>query len=101
MSLQAHPNEAVARPAASFHRREEPEMPATADAPTYLTVQEVAELLRLHPRTVRNWIREGRLKAKKLTASPKGMLVDQRDALGLLADAGPVDVEEDQKALPQ
>ena len=69
-------------------------MPVTADAPTYLTVQEVADLLRLHPRTVRNWIRDGRLKAKKITASTKGLLVDQRDALGLLTDAGPEDVEE-------
>ena len=69
-------------------------MPVTADAPTYLTVQEVADLLRLHPRTIRNWIRDGRLKAKKITASTKGLLVDQRDALGLLTDAGPEDVEE-------
>ena len=37
----------------------------------------------------------GCLKAKKLTASPKGLLVDQRDALGLLADAGPEDVEKE------
>ena len=69
-------------------------MPVTADTPTYLTVQEVADLLRLHPRTVRNWIRDGRLKAKKITASTKGLLIDQRDALGLLTDAGPEDVEE-------
>ena len=69
-------------------------MPVTADAPTYLTVQEVADLLRLHPRTVRNWIRDGRLKAKKITASTKGLLVDQRDALGLLTDAGPEDAAE-------
>jgi len=69
-------------------------MPVTADAPTYLTVQEVADLLRLHPRTVRNWIRDGRLKAKKITASTKGLLVDQRDALGLLTDAGPEDAED-------
>jgi len=69
-------------------------MPVTLDAPTYLTVQEVADLLRLHPRTVRNWIRDGRLKAKKITASTKGLLVDQRDALGLLTDAGPEDAED-------
>ena len=69
-------------------------MPVTLDAPTYLTVQEVAELLRLNPRTVRNWIRDGRLKAKKITASTKGLLVDQRDALGLLTDAGPEDAED-------
>jgi len=69
-------------------------MPVTADAPTYLTVQEVADLLRLHPRTIRNWIRDGRLKAKKITASTKGLLVDQRDALGLLTDAGPEDAED-------
>ena len=69
-------------------------MPVTLDAPTYLTVQEVADLLRLHPRTIRNWIRDGRLKAKKITASTKGLLVDQRDALGLLTDAGPEDVRE-------
>ena len=69
-------------------------MPVTLDAPTYLTVQEVADLLRLHPRTIRNWIRDGRLKAKKIATSTKGLLVDQRDALGLLTDAGPEDVEE-------
>ena len=37
----------------------------------------------------------GCLKAKKLTASPKGLLVDQRDALALLADAGPEDAEKE------
>lgn len=30
-----------------------------------LTVEEVAEELRLHPHTIRNWIRTGRLPAKK------------------------------------
>ena len=48
----------------------------------------------MNPRTVRNWIRDGRLKAKKIATSTKGLLVDQRDALGLLTDAGPADVGE-------
>ena len=32
----------------------------------YLTIPEVAELLKVHPRTVRRWIKAGKLKATAL-----------------------------------
>ena len=66
---------------------------ADADTPAYLTVKEVAALLRVHTRTIKNRIRSHQLPAKKLTGS-RTLLIDRRDALGLLTDAGPEDVEE-------
>ena len=69
-------------------------MPATLDAPHFLTVQEAAALLRVNPRTIRNRIKEGKLTAKTLGEGGRVMLLDQRDVLGLLTDARPDDVEE-------
>jgi excisionase family DNA binding protein len=37
-----------------------------ADAPGVLTVAEVAELMRVHPETVKRWIRDGELAGAKL-----------------------------------
>jgi excisionase family DNA binding protein len=34
-------------------------------ATTYYTLAEAAEMLKLHPQTLRRWIREGRLPAKR------------------------------------
>ena len=34
-------------------------------ATTYYTIAEAAEMLKLHPQTLRRWIREGRLSAKR------------------------------------
>jgi excisionase family DNA binding protein len=36
------------------------------DAPEVLTVAEVAELMRVHPETVKRWIRDGELAGAKL-----------------------------------
>lgn len=36
--------------------------------PYYFTVQDVAEILSLNPQTVRRYIREGKLKSKKIGA---------------------------------
>ena len=66
-------------------------MPVVLDAPIYLTVEEATDLLRVEPRTIRNRIAVGTLPAKKLADSRK-LLVDQRDALSLLADAQPEDL---------
>lgn len=38
----------------------------------YYTVQEAAKILGVTPKSVRNWIREGRLKAEKEFVSGKG-----------------------------
>lgn len=59
------------------------------DAPTYLTVQEAADLVRVSTRTIRNRVREGKLMAKKLGSDGRTLLLDQRDVLGLLIDARP------------
>lgn len=40
-----------------------------------LTVSEAASFLRKHPGTVRMWIRNGRLKAKKVSAGGRGVYV--------------------------
>ncbi len=32
----------------------------------YYTVKEAAQILRVHPRTVRRWLKEGKLKGKKI-----------------------------------
>ena len=68
-------------------------MPASLDAPHYLTVPEAAALLRVNPRTIRNRIAAGKLPAKKLGADGRAFLLDQRDVLGMLTDAGPSDIE--------
>ncbi len=69
-------------------------MPATIDAPHFLTVQEAAALLRVNPRTIRNRIKDGKLTAKTLGEGGRLLLLDQRDVLGLLTDARPEDVED-------
>ena len=71
-------------------------MPATLDAPHFLTVQEAAALLRVNPRTIRNRIRAGKLAAKTLGEGGRALLLDQRDVLGMLTDARPEDVENEE-----
>lgn len=63
-------------------------MPAITDAPDFLTVAEVATLLRVHSRTILNRIRDGRLPAKRLQGG-KTMLIARADALALLQDVSP------------
>lgn len=69
-------------------------MPATMDAPNFLTIQEAADLLRVNPRTIRNRIKAGKLRAKKLNDGGRFLLLDQRDVLGMLQDVQPEDLEE-------
>lgn len=37
-------------------------MATTAQDPTYMTVHEVASLFRMHPETIRDWVRRGKLR---------------------------------------
>ena len=53
---------------------------------TFLTIEEAADRLRLGKGSIRNYIRSGRLPAKKLTGG-KHVLIEERDLLGLLSDA--------------
>lgn len=50
-------------------------MGAMPDNDELLTVDEVARRLKLHPETIRRWIREGRLKAVKLGSDRSGFRV--------------------------
>jgi excisionase family DNA binding protein len=59
-----------------------------SDLPDYLTVDEVAHMLRLHPRTVRNRIRAGLLPAKAMSGG-KSKLIAKSDALAQLRDVVP------------
>lgn len=52
---------------------------------SFLTVQETAGLFRVDPRTVRNWIKSGKLRARRVAGS-KGMLIVREDALRLLEE---------------
>ncbi len=38
----------------------------TKDLPEYLTLNQVAELLGVHPNTLRNWDKDGTLEAKRI-----------------------------------
>lgn len=57
----------------------------TEQAPHFLTIAEAAEILRVHPRTIRNRVQEGLLPAKRMRGS-RLVLVEERDVLGLLED---------------
>lgn len=46
---------------------------------TLLTVHEVADRLRMHPVTVRNWLREGRLRGYRFGSDKMGWRVKQSD----------------------
>lgn len=43
-----------------------PQSPAPSPAPSLLSVEQVAEILKLHVRTVRNYVRNGTLKATRI-----------------------------------
>ena len=51
-----------------------------ADLDSFLSVREVAHLLHLSPRTVRRWVRSGRLEAVR-TSMVKGRIVIPRASL--------------------
>ncbi len=66
--------------------------PARARSPTsrteWLTVRDIAVLLRVSEGTVRRWIRTGRLKAK-FFGGRIGYRIDDRDLAAFLSDGGP------------
>jgi excisionase family DNA binding protein len=49
---------------------------------TYYTLEEAAKLLKLHPQTLRRWIHQGKLKAKRFGKQFRLRLedIDQRGA---------------------
>jgi excisionase family DNA binding protein len=55
------------------------------DAPALLVQQEVADLLRVEPRTVRRWAREGKIPAVKL---PSGEYRFRREDVDDLIESG-------------
>ena len=52
---------------------------------TFLTIEEAAARLRLGKSSIRNYIRSGKLPAKKLTDG-RQVLIEERDLMGLLSD---------------
>lgn len=67
-------------------------MNGTKNMQTYYTVEQVAELLTLHPKTIQRYIREGRLPAKKIgkswriTAHDLSVFAEQTEACSPHAD---------------
>ncbi len=50
-----------------------------------LTVKEVAEQLKLHPETVRNWLREGRLRGTQIGGTKSGWRIPQSEVRRIVA----------------
>ena len=67
---------------------------ARGKAKTLLTVEEVAEEVGRAPYTVRNWIKNGKLKATRVDGTgPRGrLLVRREDVEALVEDAGRIGV---------
>jgi excisionase family DNA binding protein len=61
--------------------------------PRFLTLDEAAAAVRVRPATIRTYIREGKLPAKKLPGG-KNLLIDQADLLAMLEDARAGEEEE-------
>jgi excisionase family DNA binding protein len=55
------------------------------DADRLLTVDEVAERLRLNPETIRRWLRAGRLSGVWLGSDSAGWRIDERDLAAFIA----------------
>jgi len=56
-------------------------------AEKWLTVQQVAELLQLHPETVREWLREGKLEGVRLGERRTGWRIPE-SAVARFLDPG-------------
>jgi len=64
----------------------------------YLTVDEVAGRLRVHPRTVKRWLAEGKLRGK-LLGDRAGWRVDEADLRRFMAPDG-ADQDEERTTVP-
>ena len=62
-----------------------------ASAERLLTVDEVAERLRVAPETVRRWLRAGRLKGTRLGGTKAGYRVAEADVRAFLERGDPQD----------
>lgn len=51
-----------------------------------LTVRDVAEQLKLHPETVRNWLREGRLRGTQLGGTKAGWRIPPSEVRRIVAE---------------
>jgi excisionase family DNA binding protein len=60
---------------------------ATSDTPTFFTISEAAAVLRVHPRTIRNRVKQGFLSARRIQGSHK-LLIGYADLMALVQDAG-------------
>jgi excisionase family DNA binding protein len=61
-------------------------MTTSAHTPAYLTIDEVSTVCRVSGRTVRNWIRSGRLPAYKL--GPKTVRISVNDLAEMMEPIG-------------
>ena len=71
----------MAQPSAVFSR-----LSLAPRSAVFLTIEETAKLLRVSVSTIRRYIRNGSLPAKRLKGG-QTVLIDERDVLGLLEDA--------------
>jgi excisionase family DNA binding protein len=69
--------------------------PASTHTATLLSVDQVAEILKLHVRTVRNYVRDGRLKATRIGKQYRIALGDLETFTG-----GPVESHDDRVLAP-
>ena len=65
-----------------------PSDPVPDPAPVFLTMDEAAQLLRVHKSTIANQIKAGRLPAMKMRGG-RTVLLNQRDVLALLEPINP------------
>ena len=74
------------------HREGSPLAAGVGSAPTFLTMDEAAKIIRVSKDTIRNRIRAGLLPALRLKGG-QTVLIDQRDVLALLEPVSPTEVQ--------